>query len=213
MGQQSFAADGHTKSQDVVGERSGSGCAPYRLSGIFAVSAPLAPAAEINATAVVRLLRARNNTALSVRSVQWFADSSYALDVAAFRARVISNAENYWRLVLAGEFLPDKRPYTTSRDLGSLVGHATFDALTRLESLSCHSAVSALIRREHRAQHALLPTVASELRVFEGVFILVRTRLDLPWSEDGMMSDACVTCHASECGWWETKDVRAAAHQ
>ena len=87
--------------------------------------------------------------------------------------------------------------FCTSAEMGHLVGHLTFAALFKRESLAVFRSVYDFIGRDYTVPVALWPSVRRELQMMKGLLVLLRRRLDRPWSSSVLATDACETGHAS----------------
>lgn len=70
------------------------------------------------------------------------------------------------------------------------MGHLTWAALVRRESLSIFTSIYAFIRRCYFASHALWPSLQRELRQFSALLPLLTADLSLRWSGVATVSDA-----------------------
>ena len=98
-------------------------------------------------------------------------------------------ARRLWRLKLGIRALLS-RGACSGKTLERLVGHATFVALIRRESLSCFSEVYIFIRRFGKERGVLPPAVRKELSVFSGLIPLLVANLQAQWSPEVLMCDA-----------------------
>ncbi|CAK0908668.1 unnamed protein product, partial [Prorocentrum cordatum] len=89
-------------------------------------------------------------------------------------------------------------------DIERALGHCTFAALCRRESLSCFSAASAFVQQGYQRARPLWASARKELRIFRGVPIILRAQLDAPWSSQVVVTDACETGRASMVADWMT---------
>ncbi|CAK0881076.1 unnamed protein product [Prorocentrum cordatum] len=125
-------------------------------------------------------------------------------------ARATLAPRRFWKLRLGIGFLLQRRPWVTSRDIDHLLGHCTFAALCRRESLGCFGAVYGFVQQGYQRARPLWASARKELMIFRGILIALEARLDAPWSPQVVVADACETGRASAPAAWGVADVAAA---
>ncbi|CAK0876757.1 unnamed protein product [Prorocentrum cordatum] len=125
-------------------------------------------------------------------------------------ARATLAPRRFWKLCMGLGYLVQRRPRVTSRDIEHVIGHCTFAALCRRESLSCFSAVYSFVQQNYQRARPLWASARREFRIFRGLLVTLVSDLDAEWSTKVVMTDACETGHASVEGEWDLSEVQSA---
>ncbi|CAK0879805.1 unnamed protein product, partial [Prorocentrum cordatum] len=125
-------------------------------------------------------------------------------------ARATLAPRRFWKLCMGLGYLVQRRPRVTSRDVEHVIGHCTFAALCRRESLSCFSAVYSFVQQNYQRAMPLWASARREFRIFRGLLVTLVSDLDAEWSTKVVMTDACETGHASVEGEWDLSEVQSA---
>ncbi|CAK0790966.1 unnamed protein product [Prorocentrum cordatum] len=125
-------------------------------------------------------------------------------------ARATLAPRRFWKLCTGLGYLAQRRPRVTSRDVEHVIGHCTFAALCRRESLSCFSAVHSFAQQNCQRARPLWASARREFRIFRGLLVTLVSDLDAEWSTKVVMTDACETGHASVEGEWDLSEVQSA---
>eukprot|EP00929_Paragymnodinium_shiwhaense_P052284 TRINITY_DN261_c0_g1_i1.p1 TRINITY_DN261_c0_g1~~TRINITY_DN261_c0_g1_i1.p1 ORF type:complete len:1369 (+),score=112.09 TRINITY_DN261_c0_g1_i1:1521-5627(+) len=120
------------------------------------------------------------------------------------RGELRPKPDRLWRLTLALDFVLQRRTIAAA-DVEKILGHCTFVALVRRESLAVFRAIYAFVSR-HRADGPvrLWSSVRRELEAFRGLLPLLWVNLRAPWSSRVVCTDAspwgygCVQMRADE---------------
>ncbi|CAK0843554.1 unnamed protein product, partial [Prorocentrum cordatum] len=128
-------------------------------------------------------------------------------------ARATLAPRRFWKLYMGLGHLAQRRPRVTSRDIERVIGHCTFAALCRRESLSCFSAVYSFVQQRYQRARPLWASARCELRIFRRLLIALSSDLDAEWSTKVVMTDACETGRASVVGEWELSEVQRAGRR
>jgi hypothetical protein len=115
----------------------------------------------------------------------------WSLDGAA--ATIRPTHRRAWKIILAVRAL-QCNPRGSSKLIERIVGHMSFIALLRRESLSCFNSVYDYIRAKHHSpSHPIPEKVMQELVAFAGVVPLIWIDARAAWSEEVLMCDASTT--------------------
>jgi hypothetical protein len=109
------------------------------------------------------------------------------------RGMVAPTQRRIWRLRAALD-AAICRGRLSGKQLERLVGHCTFTALIRRESLSCFQAVCDFVRIYGPCEAPLPVGVKRELTICRGILPLIRHRMRSPWCEEFLTCDATRAC-------------------
>ena len=117
------------------------------------------------------------------------------MELCGQRTRVCCSAKRWWRIwETLGWTL--KRRTLSGRQADVLVGHCTYVALLRRESLSISDGVNRSMSTNYVGQHKGWVNVRNELWTFRSLMLTLESSWEGDWSHDVLALDACMSGYA-----------------